>query len=140
MHDACNQVVSTQYRGSMQASYNQVVASTNIPTTHPRATQPGQASGDSRAPGPKRYFPAAQCLGIYPCGPCVSVCPLSSQSHTVCARGLATSTVCPSGPLGIRQETIRPTASPKPTLTLPLSRPFHHLWPPSTTPSHRVST
>ena len=73
LHDACNQVVSTQYRGSMQASYNQVVASTNIPKTHPRAMQPGQASGDSRAPGPKRYFPAAQCLGIYPCGPCVSV-------------------------------------------------------------------
>ena len=67
LHDSCNQVVSTQYRGSMQASYNQVVASTNIPTTHPRAMQPGQTSlWGLEGPGSKAVFPSSAVFRYLP--------------------------------------------------------------------------
>ena len=67
--------------------------------------------GNPTAPGPKRYFPAVfRYLGPATRPACLVPC-----LHRVpqsAPEALASSSVCPSGPLGIRQETIGPLATP----------------------------
>ena len=68
LHDAYNQVVSTQYRGSMQASYNQVVATSRHQYPHdpPACHATWTSLWGLEGPGSKAVFPSSAVFRYLP--------------------------------------------------------------------------